>query len=128
MSLQDFFILDRHQAAINWDEWSVELMLRCAIAYGATKGALETWLKAFRAFDVVPSTSSICVVLEQARHLGEFELLRLAQLRSINGDRDSSKELSAEQVELIWRSQVTWALDSERENIRYWTKRMNRYG
>ena len=128
LAVPEFLVLDRNRATIRWDEWSTELMLRCAVAYGVTREVLDTWLTAFRAFEVVPTTASLCAVLERARHEGEFELLRLAQLRSINKDKESSKDLSVKQVELIWRSQITWALDAEREDIRYWTKRRNCYG
>lgn len=128
LSSQEFWILHRNQMAIRWDGWSAELMLRCAVAYGAERDVVETWLDIFKSLEVVASISSVCAVLEQAGHQGEVELLRLAQLRSINNERELSKELSREQLELIWRSQLTWARDSERDDVRYWTERIKRHG
>jgi hypothetical protein len=126
LSQEVFSILNRCQAAINWDGWSAELMLRCAILYGAAREVLEAWLVAFKSFETQSSATS-AAALEQANDQGEVELLRLAELRSINNFRESSKELSRDQVELIWRSQLNWASDSEREDVRYWTERMKRH-
>lgn len=127
LSHPEFSLLHRHEASIRWDAWSAELMLRCAIAYGVDKDVLMIWLQGFKSFEVT-SALSACAVLDQASRQGEFELLQLAQLRSINNDRDASQTLSREQVELIWRSQLFWADDSERADIRHWTERIKHHG
>lgn len=120
---QEFFTLHRHLESIRWDAWSSELMLRCAVAYGATKEVLKTWLEAFHPFERVVSASAILDEMKESNQPGEFELLRLGELRLVNNER-RSLTLSKDDVELIWRSELCWAKDSEREDVQYWTERM----
>ena len=126
LSQQEFYTLHRHRAAIRWDAWSYELMLRCAIAYGAMADILLEYWKAFeKAFATLPAMSVDSAIDKALRQ--EPTLLSLAELRFVDNEKESHHRLRKDQTEVIWRSALNWSTNDERDVIEYWTKRMNSY-
>jgi hypothetical protein len=99
-------------------------MLRSAVAFGVAKETLSVWLNMFREYAHDPSLDSLFPEGDEVRPRRARKLLGLAELRCVNADRKASLRLRPDQVELIWRSQLTWAVDGERDEVRYWTERM----
>jgi hypothetical protein len=128
LSQVDFWTLDRHQNAVRWDRWATEAMLRCSIAYGVSRDILKNWLHRFDEFFPETGPSSIDEAIKQALHQGDRELLSLGELRQVNSDKDRSANLPIKEIELIWRSQLTFAVDADRDEVRYWTERMKNHG
>lgn len=123
---QEFLILNRHRDAVWWDSWSAEAMFRCAIAYGY-RDLMEIWLQMFpRLQTAAPLT--VPALMQSAINQGDREILCLAELRMVNENRAATTDLSREQVELIWRSELTWAVDAEVDDVKYWTQRMKAHG
>ncbi|HEX3142812.1 MAG TPA: hypothetical protein VHQ64_02500 [Pyrinomonadaceae bacterium] len=126
LTQQDFFTLHRHLEVVCWDNWSSELMLRCAVAFGVSRDVLETWLKMFARFQTEVEPQPAYNLVKNT--VDETECLSLAQLRFLNDHRDLTQKLIDEQIEIIWRSELTWAVDEERDEIKYWTGRMKNRG
>jgi hypothetical protein len=124
LSNQEFNILHQRREIVRWNNWSAELMLRSGIAYGVTKEVLSIWLKMFQTYEAAPFQVSPFASKDISIQKTESGLLSLAELRWINQHREDYQELSHEQVKLVWRSQITWATDEEREHVQYWTERM----
>jgi hypothetical protein len=128
LSSQEFNILHQHRGAIRWNSWSTELMLRSAIVHGAAKEVINIWMAIFNPYETTPLLSSMFDSAEKAIRTGERDLLSLAELRCVNENREASLNLSPEQVKIVWRSQLTWAVEAEREGVKYWTERMKANG
>lgn len=121
----EFNTLHQHRAAVHWDAWGAEVMLRNAIAHCAPWAVLLVWLTMFADRAAAPTLETIFSGGDAAGGRGRRrDLLSLAELRCVNSQRGGSLELTPEQLELVWRSQLTWAVDDEREDVRYWTERM----
>jgi len=123
---QEFLILHRHREGVYWDSWSAEAMVRCSIGYGYRQ-LMEIWLQMFsRLHTATPTT--VAGLMQSAINQGDREVLCLAELRMVNENQSATLGLSLEQVELIWRSELTWAIDSEVDHVKYWTERMLAHG
>jgi len=123
LSLQEFLVLHEHRSAINWNSWASELMLRSALSLPLERDVLRFWLQKFDTYD---QTLDASLVIKGKDVSGQDTLLSLAELRVINNQR-SSLDLSAEQVGIILRSELVWAVDDERDDVAYWAGKMKSY-
>lgn len=128
LSLQEFLALNRHQDTVRWDRLSTEAMLRCSISYGVDRDILKIWLKRFGEFSPETDASSIYDSIRNTLRQGKRELLSLAELRELNQNKNCSDDLLPEEIELIWRSELAFGTDADREDIKYWTERTRHHG
>ena len=128
LSPQEFLALNRHQDTVRWDRLSTEAMLRCSISYDVDRDTLKIWLKRFEEFSRETGAASIYDSIRNTLRQGKRELLTLAELRELNQNKNSSDDLLPEEIELIWRSELTFGTDVDREDIKYWTERTRHHG
>jgi hypothetical protein len=120
LTRQVFYDLDRRADEIGWNEWSTELMLRSAIVLGAEQSAIQPWAQRYResGYELDPAA-----ILTPERIRDRARSLLSAEELAVLNDQDSS-ELTAEQIEFAFRSQIRQTRD--REEIVRWTKELKR--
>jgi hypothetical protein len=123
----EFLILHAHRETIHWDGWSAQLMLRMALALDVSSEVLSHWVNTFEIYGKPVTLSDVLNLDEGAARGEERELLSLAEMRLVNAEDCETLKLSARQTRLIFRSELFWAVDDEREEISVWTERMKSY-
>lgn len=124
LSPQEFLTLHENMKAIRWNDWGAELMFRSALYIGVDKSMLTVWWHAHETY--TQSTDPALLFESKLMRKEDRTLLSLGELRLANNLRDSLN-LSSEQVELILRSELIWAVDAEREDVLYWAKEIKAY-
>jgi hypothetical protein len=120
---QDFLTLHENRGRLVWNVSTRELMLKSAIKYEVAKDILLVWLK-----ELPEEAGSEDVGLVQASLSAGApdRILNLDELNAVNRARHSLV-LSPYQIDLVLRSELFWATDSERNDVIYWGKRASMY-
>lgn len=112
-----FSLLDQNREAIEWTDWSVELMLRCAVRLGLPKPVVKSWCDRF-ALNAPPVTAAQVLAAARGR-----ETLSLEEMQVVNSSRDQL-ELSPDQIDWIMRSEILRAQDTQHADVKYWTRKL----
>jgi len=118
LGAQDFAVLHENRQIIVWTDWSVELMLRDAIRLGVAKETLRWWCDHY-VRNAPSMTAEQVLQVAQSRATLSFD-----ELQIINSQRDQL-QLSADQIILILRSEILRAEDEQRNDVRFWTRRLS---
>jgi hypothetical protein len=117
---QVFSILNENRQMIAWTDWSVELMFRDAVRLGVAKDTVKWWSDHY--VKNAPSlTAEEVLQAAQGRATLSFD-----ELQAINAQRDHLK-LSPDQIVWILRSEILRAQDAQREDVRFWTRRLSNH-
>lgn len=118
----EFLSLHENRRRVRWEDgpWSIELMLRSAIALGMAPTVVKEWVSAFEG---VPPVNSARVLEELST--GRRRLLSLEELGAVNAER-SRLQLDARAAELLLRSELALASDRDAADIVYWTRSVQR--
>ena len=108
-----FETLDRGRDALDLAEpWALEMLFRCALAYGGDATALRHWAHRYGAAAARQGIAP--------RHI---PLLSLDHLEKIDAHRDQL-EVPGERLEQILKSEIEQRPNAGRDNVWYWARRL----
>jgi hypothetical protein len=137
MSVQEFGTLHNQRDSICWNSSAIELMLRAAISLDPEREVLSVWLDRLQESaqsDSVPSSKPDDALLvseifasDQSGVRGQQKTdLTLAELRKLNSTNRETITLTFQQLATILRSELSWAVDADRDDIRFWAERVTK--
>jgi hypothetical protein len=118
----DFRDLHESRENIHWNDWTSELMYRSAITLGQPDEVVREWAHRFQASGDDLTASEI--VSERRMRDGARSMLSLEELAILNVRPPD--DLTADQIEFIFRSQVQQASDRESDLVIRWIKELMR--
>jgi hypothetical protein len=121
LSENEFHTLNQFRDQIRWDDWSLELMLRSAVALGVGSADLEFWKKQYEGLPLQAER-----VIDEARPGAKTgRLLTLQELQLLSTTKDSLPNAASP---LVIASLLTIAADHEQGEIRAWLRRLVDHG
>lgn len=114
---EDFAILNAYRDYLSWQPWTIELMLRCAVVFGAE--SITFWRTIYEESSLPPDANAI---LERSATLWSRQrrTLSLEEIWILNEMISDPPSLTPNQAECILRSMINEAGRDEQAELRFW--------
>lgn len=120
----EFHTLHTHRQRVHWNQWASELMLSSAIVHQPEPDILRLWLDEVEAITKVEGESVSPDLVPDIFADKENVELKLGDLQRLNSANRTNLTLTSQQLISVLRAELTWAAETDREDIRYWIERV----
>jgi hypothetical protein len=123
---EEFLTLHTHRQRVHWNQWATELMLSSAIVHRPEPDILRLWLDQGEGFTKLEGEDVSPDLVPDIFADKENVDLKLGDLHRLNSANRESLALTSQQLISVLRAELTWAGETDREDIKYWVERVKR--